>query len=217
MTTKLNLRDPMSALSHYFGALLSAMAFILVISVYKNNPEISILNFASTLIFTISLFLLYMSSGLYHSFQLPKEKLIYWRKLDHSMIYVLIAGSYTPFCLAIANQKAGITLFIIIWVMAIAGITLKLFFFHIPRVIGTSFYILMGWMIVFFIKDLLTLLPTPGLILLLAGGISYTIGGLFYMIKKPNFKFLDFHDIFHIFVLIGSFLQFSCVYYYILL
>lgn len=217
MTTKLKLRDPISALTHYLGALLSVFAIIFIIYTYYTNTGISKINMASSVIFAISMLLLYLSSGLYHSFNLPKDKLIYLRKLDHSMIYVLIAGSYTPFCLAIADQKSGITLFLIIWAMAITGIILKMFFFHIPRAIGTSFYIIMGWMIVFFIKDIIILLPSQGLFLLTAGGISYTIGGIFYMIKKPNLKYLDFHDVFHIFVLIGSGLHFLCIYQYILL
>ncbi|MGB5823459.1 MAG: hemolysin III family protein, partial [Proteocatella sp.] len=104
----------------------------------------------------------------------------------------------------------------LIWSLAIVGIIIKLCFFNAPRLIGTAFYIILGWMVVFFLKDIIEVLPPEGLFLLAAGGISYTIGGILYIIKKPNLKYINFHDIFHIFVLIGTGLQFFAVYFFIL-
>lgn len=212
----IKLRDPVSAISHYIGALLSLVAIFMVIFNQKFNLSLYNLNLISGLIFTSSMFMLYCSSGIYHSLTIPKDKLIFFRKLDHAMIYVLIAGSYTPFCLAIKNQSFGFKLFFLIWGLAMTGIVIKLCFFNIPRFIGTVFYIVLGWMIVFFFKDIIEILPLPGLILLALGGVSYTIGGIFYIVKKPNFKYLNFHDVFHFLVLIGTALQFCTVYLYIL-
>lgn len=212
----IKLRDPVSAISHYIGAGLSLIAIVMVVMNQKLNLSFYNISLISGLIFTTSMFMLYFSSGIYHSLTLPKDKLIFFRKLDHAMIYVLIAGSYTPFCLAIKNQSFGFKLFFLIWGLAMTGIILKLCFFNVPRFIGTVFYIVLGWMIVFFFKDIVEILPTPGLILLALGGVSYTIGGIFYIIKKPNFKFLNFHDVFHFLVLIGTALQFLTVYLYVL-
>lgn len=212
----IKLRDPVSAISHYIGAGLSLIAIVMVVMNQKLNLSLYNISLISGLIFTTSMFMLYFSSGVYHSLTLPKDKLLFFRKLDHAMIYVLIAGSYTPFCLAIKNQNFGFKLFFLIWGLAMTGIVLKLCFFNVPRFIGTIFYIVLGWMIVFFFKDIIEILPTPGLILLALGGVSYTIGGIFYIIKKPNFKFLNFHDVFHFLVLIGTALQFLTVYIYIL-
>lgn len=212
----IKLRDPVSAISHYIGAGLSLIAIVMVVMNQKLNLSLYNVSLISGLIFTTSMFMLYFSSGIYHSLTLPKDKLLFFRKLDHAMIYVLIAGSYTPFCLAIKNQSFGFKLFFLIWGLAMTGIVLKLCFFNVPRFVGTIFYIVLGWMIVFFFKDIIEILPTPGLILLALGGVSYTIGGIFYIIKKPNFRFLNFHDVFHFLVLIGTALQFLTVYLYVL-
>lgn len=212
----IKLRDPVSAISHYIGAGLSLIAIVMVVINQKLNLSLYNISLISGLIFTVSMFMLYFSSGIYHSLRLPKDKLIFFRKLDHAMIYVLIAGSYTPFCLAIKNQNFGFKLFFLIWGLAMTGIVLKLCFFNVPRFVGTIFYIVLGWMIVFFFKDIIEILPPPGLILLALGGVSYTVGGIFYIIKKPNFKFLNFHDVFHFLVLIGTALQFLTVYLYVL-
>lgn len=212
----IKLRDPVSAVSHYLGAVLSIVAMILVIVNQNYFLSIHNINLVTALIFTVSMFMLYSASGIYHSLNVPKDKLVFFRKLDHSMIYVLIAGSYTPFCLAIKNQNFGFKLVFLIWSLAIVGIIVKLCFFNAPRLIGTAFYIVLGWMVVFFLKDIIEVLPPEGLFLLAAGGISYTIGGILYIIKKPNLKYINFHDIFHIFVLIGTGLQFFAVYFFIL-
>jgi len=214
--TNIKFRDPVSAISHYVGAALSIIAMIMVVFNQKENLSIYNINLIAALVFTASMFMLYFTSGLYHTLMLPKEKLVFFRKLDHSMIYILIAGSYTPLCLAIKNIDHGYKILILIWSLAIAGIIIKLCFFNAPRAIGTAFYIILGWMIVFFIKDVVGALELNGIILLTLGGLSYTLGGLIYIVKKPNYKYLNFHDLFHFLVLAGTALQFIMVYLYIL-
>ncbi|MDO4710688.1 MAG: hemolysin III family protein [Peptostreptococcaceae bacterium] len=211
------LRDPLSAISHYIGAGLSVVAIVVVSLSRVFGFEVSILNMVSTLVFTSSMFLLYMASGLYHSVNFTGKKLMIFRKIDHAMIYVLIAGSYTPFLLAMNDRRLGIILLIVIWSLALVGVLLKIFFFNMPRAVGTGMYIALGWLVVFFAKDIAKILPLWALILLAAGGISYSIGGIIYMLKKPSFKKVNFHDIFHFFVLGGTAAQFFSVYFGILL
>ena len=214
--SNIRFRDPVSAISHYAGALLSIVAMSMVIYSQRNDISLYNISLMSSLVFTASMFMLYLASGIYHTLLLPKEKLVFFRKLDHSMIYVLIAGSYTPFCLAINNIDYGYRILILIWSLAVAGIILKLCFFNAPRAIGTAFYIILGWMIVFFAKDVIEVLNPGGMFLLALGGISYTLGGVIFIIKKPNLKYMNFHDLFHFFVLIGTALQFFAVYLYVL-
>lgn len=215
METK--LRDPISAISHYIGAGLSVVAIVLVAIVRVFGYTPSFKNIIAALIFSASMFLLYMASGLYHSFKLPPSKLLKWRKLDHSMIYVLIAGSYTPFLLAMENARLGIILLIVVWTLAVTGVLLKIFLFKLPRMVSTTMYLAMGWLIIFFFRDIKMILPKSALVLLITGGISYSIGGVIYALKKPSFKRITFHDIFHFFVLGGTAAQFCAVYFGILL
>ena len=120
--TNIRFRDPVSAISHYAGALLSIVAMSMVIYSQRNDISLYNISLMSSLVFTASMFMLYLASGIYHTLLLPKEKLVFFRKLDHSMIYVLIAGSYTPFCLAINNIDYGYRILILIWSLAVAGI-----------------------------------------------------------------------------------------------
>ena len=132
--------------------------------------------------------------------------------LDHATIYVLIAGTYTPFTIVTLNGTIGWVIFGISWGLALTGVILKLFFTGKYNLLSTIMYVLMGWVIVFAIKPLVNNLPSEGLIWLFAGGFSYTIGAILYSIKKIKFN----HAIFHIFVLIGSFCHFMSVYFYVL-
>jgi hemolysin III len=132
--------------------------------------------------------------------------------IDHASIYVLIAGTYTPFTLVTLNGTIGWVIFGTSWGLALTGIILKLFFTGKYDLISTIMYVLMGWVIVFAIKPLINNLPLEGLLWLFAGGISYTIGAILYSIKKIKFN----HAIFHMFVLIGSFCHFMSVFFYVL-
>lgn len=211
------LRDPISSITHLLAGGLSVIALILLISKQLVMGNINTMLFVSSIIFGVSMILLYFTSGIYHAISSTKEKAIaVMKKVDHSMIYILIAGSYSPFCLYVLPKKVGIPVFIILWIIAILGITLKVFWINMPRVLSTALYIGMGWVALFVIKDLYLNLVTPAFLLLVLGGVFYTIGGVIYAIKKPNFKNWNFHDIFHIFTMLGSLAHFLLVFLYLI-
>ncbi|MBU1095519.1 MAG: hemolysin III family protein [Bacteroidetes bacterium] len=201
--------EKINIFTHALGFLLSIGVFIPLILRVINFGELWIT--ISFSIFGFSLIFLYGSSTLYHSAK--NIELRYKLKIiDHSSIYVLIAGTYTPFCLVTLNGSTGWIIFCISWGLAIIGIILKLFFTGRFKVISTIAYVLMGWLIVFAISPLINNLSSEGLFWLFAGGLSYTTGAILYSIKKIKFN----HAIFHVFVLAGSFSHFISVYYYVL-
>ncbi len=161
--------------------------------------------------FGASLIILYAASSFYHSAK-KSELRNRLNIIDHASIYVLIAGTYTPFTLVTLKGTIGWVIFGISWGLALTGIILKLFFTGKYNLMSTIMYVLMGWVIVFAIKPLINNLPLAGLLWLVAGGISYTIGAILYGIKKIKFN----HAIFHMFVLMGSFCHFMSVYFYVL-
>lgn len=140
------------------------------------------------------------------------------RRLDHSMIYILIAGTYTPFCLISLKGVMGWTLFGIITGLAISGVIFKLVWFYSPRWLSTSIYILMGWLVVLFIAPISDVIQSEGVVLLMVGGILYTVGGIIYGLKPKwlTFKHMGFHEIFHIFILLGSLAHFLSVFMYVI-
>ena len=159
----------------------------------------------------MTLILLYSASTLYHSVQKPQIKSI-CKVLDHSCIYLLIAGTYTPFLLVTLRGVLGWTMFGVIWFLAVSGVVLKIFFVHRFKIISTIAYVLMGWIIIFAIKPLIDSLPTGGIVWLIAGGLAYTLGVVFYAWKKLPFN----HAIWHLFVLAGSICHFFAVIFYVL-
>jgi len=162
-------------------------------------------------IFGASLIILYAASAFYHSAEKPELR-SRLKIIDHASIYILIAGSYTPFTLVTLDGKIGWIVFGTSWGLALTGIVLKLFFTGKYNLISTIMYVLLGWVIVFAIKPLISNLPLKGLIWLFAGGMSYTIGAVLYSIKKIKYN----HALFHMFVLMGSFCHFMSVFYYVL-
>jgi hemolysin III len=201
--------EKINVFTHALGLLLSVVALVLLVvysSVYGTVWHIT-----SFAIFGASLIILYSASTFYHYSQKPKlrNKL---NILDHSAIYVLIAGTYTPFTLVVLEGWIGWTIFGVSWGLAIIGITLKLFFIGKYDKISTIAYVLMGWVVVFAIKPLIENFPLEGLLWLLAGGVFYTIGAVLYSFQKLNYN----HAIFHIFVLFGSFCHFMAVFFYVL-
>ncbi len=209
-TTLYHIKEErINVISHLIGLILSVFAFILLlIKACRVNQTNYIAGFS---IFGLSLILLYLASTLYHSAKHKETR----RKLnifDHSSIYVLIAGSYTPYTLITLKGKTGWILFSVVWGIALTGVIYKIFFFGRHRdYISTVLYVLMGWLIVFVIKPLYNNLSTPGMIWLILGGVFYTIGALFYMRDKLNYN----HAIFHIFVLLGSFCHFVSIYFFV--
>ena len=212
------IREPINALTHLIGAILSVFALIaMIIKVTTlDNPTIIVLSAIIT--FGISMILLYATSATYHMVISSDKVLKFLQRLDHSMIFVLIAGTYTPFCLIALDGKSGWILFSIITLIAICGIVFKLAWFNCPRILSTSIYIIMGWMAIFVFKPLFIYLSIEGLILLIVGGILYTIGGVIYALKPKclYFKYLGFHEIFHIFIMLGSLCHFLCIYLYVI-
>ena len=213
---KFKLRDPISGLTHLLGAILSIVALILL--VYYSVKHATVWHIVAFSIFGASLILLYTASSLYHLLPLSEKGVTILRKIDHMMIFVLIAGTYTPICLVALRGPWGWSLLSIIWGIAIAGIILKGFWFNIPRWLSTLIYALMGWLAVTVLYPLIKTIPLGGFIWLIVGGLLYTIGAVIYGLKWPNItsKFLGFHEIFHIFVMMGSFSHFMLMFRYIL-
>jgi hemolysin III len=202
------LEEKLNVYSHGLGLLLSIAALVLL--VVKASIDGSPWRIVSFSIFGVSLIVLYTASTFFHNAKTPKLR----KRLnifDHASIYVLIAGSYTPFTLVTLNGTLGWVLFGISWGIALAGVILKLFYTGKYEKASTIAYVLMGWMIVFAIKPLIANLPSEGLFWLVSGGISYTVGAVLYSINKLKFN----HFIFHIFVLFGSFCHFMAVYFYV--
>jgi len=194
--------------SHAFGIFLSIIALVLLI--IKAVQQDNIWMMISFPIFGVSLILLYLASTLYHASKEPQKR-FKLKVFDHAAIYVLIAGSYTPFTLVSLNGETGWLIFSMVWVMAFTGIILKLFFTGKFKIVSTSMYVLMGWLIVFYFQDLTASLHEKGVFYLILGGVLYTIGAILYSIKKIKFN----HAIFHFFVLAGSFCHFLSIYLYV--
>lgn len=211
------LREPINGFTHLAGALLSFVGMLaLVIKTTMTNP--SIVNITAVIVFGISMILLYSASATYHLVVSSDNVIKFLRKLDHSMIFVLIAGSYTPFCLIALKGFHGLTLFSIIYAIAIAGVLFKMLWFECPRWVSTLIYISMGWMALFILSPLCNAISSQGVLCLALGGLFYTIGGVIYATKPKflKFKYLGFHEIFHIFVLLGSLTHFLCVFIYVI-
>lgn len=211
------LREPINSITHFAGAGLSILALIamLVKVIINGGSSVAIL---SVTIFGISLILLYTISATYHGVISTEKVILNLKRLDHSMIFILIAGSYAPFCLLAIGGSFGITMFTIMMSIAVFGIIFKLCWFDCPRWLQTSMYIAMGWSAVFMIKPLSAVLPLTSIFWLVLGGVLYTIGGVIYGAKPKKLKLgsFKFHEIFHIFILLGSLSHFICVFTYVL-
>jgi len=203
------IEEKINIISHAIGFMLSIVALVLLIT--HANLHGDVWHIVSFSIFGASLIILYAASTFYHSAK-KSELRNRLKIIDHASIYVLIAGTYTPFALVTLNGTTGWVIFGTSWGLALTGIILKLFFTGKYNLILTIMYVLMGWVVLFAIKPLINNLPLGGLLWLFVGGISYTIGAILYSIKKIKFN----HAIFHIFVLIGSFCHFMSVFFYVL-
>lgn len=198
-----------NSVTHGIGTLLAIAALVLlIVFAYIYGDVWHIVSFS---IYGSTLVLLYLSSTLYHSAREPRKKYIF-RIIDHSAIYLLIAGTYTPFLLVTLHGTGGWVMFGVIWGLALTGILYKIFFINRHVVISTFFYLVMGWLIVFSIHDLFMNLPPNGIILLAAGGLFYTLGMVFYAAREK----LLMHAIWHLFVLGGSICHFFSILFYVL-
>jgi hemolysin III len=199
-----------NSIIHGLGVALSvcALTMLIVFAAQARNGWA----LASGIVFGISLVLEYTASTLYHSFPQEKVKHVF-KILDHCGIYVLIAGSYTPFTLVTLRAHGGLWLFAVVWGLAIAGISVEAFWAYRPRWLSASVYLGMGWLVTVAIKPLAASLPTAGLALLVAGGLCYTLGTVFYVLKKVRYM----HAVWHVWVLAGSILHFLAVLVYVII
>lgn len=211
-----NAREPINSFTHFLGVIFAFVEAALLLggTIYGGFSATTL---ASVLIFSISMVLLYGASSWYHYSNGTAKVLARLRRLDHSMIYVLIAGSYTPICLKYLPGNTGILFSVSLWLVALVGSILKIYWMSAPRWLSTSIYLIMGWSILF-VWDNLTLLPGGALALLLCEGISYSVGAVFYILKKPNISpSFGFHELFHICILGGTFFHFLAVLFYVVL
>ena len=209
MSTYSPLEEKANIGTHAFGWIMSGIALFLLLQ--RALPSGDILHTIAFAVFGLSIMVLYAASTLYHSATDPVRR-ARLRIFDHAAIYVLIAGTYTPFTLLVLPSPIGTILLAAVWLMAVAGIIIKLFFTVRFKLFSTLMYVSMGWLIVFAFNPLLESMEPHGLQWLLAGGIAYTVGAVLYSIKKLPFN----HAIFHVFVLAGTFCHFIAVYQYCL-
>lgn len=200
----IKLKEPVSALTHLVGAILSIPVTIFLI--YYAIKYATPWHVASFIVFGIALTLLYTASTVYHSVSVSQKVSDILRRIDHMMIFILIAGTYTPICLVALRGAWGFSLFGVVWTIAILGIMIKIFWFKAPRKLSTSLYVIMGWLVITAFYPLLKAVPPSGVLLLTLGGLSYTVGAIIYAFKLPifNSKLFGFHEVFHIFVIAGS-------------
>lgn len=209
-------RDPISCVTHLIGAGVSLVATVLILlrALLGGTPWPVMVG---AILFGASLVALYLSSGVYHYANRPPQALVGLRKLDHAMIYVLIAGSYSPFILGCLEGRQQLFFLVLIWAIAAVGIGVKLFWLGAPRWLSTCFYIGMGWVGVLFLPSLIPALGRLGMTLLVTGGVLYTVGGVIYIVKWPNLPGgWGFHELFHLFVIGGSLCHFFTVFYFLL-
>ena len=217
-TVKEHIKDPGSAITHFIGMLMAIFAAVPLLIKAAHEPErIYILSIS---VYALSLILLYAASTTYHSFNPSKRVSTILKKIDHMMISVLIAGSYTPICLLVLGGKTGVILLSIVWGIAIIGILIKAFWVYCPKWVSSVLYIGMGWTCVLAFTQILNSMSAAAFGWLLAGGIIYTVGGIIYALKLPIFnnrhKYFGSHEIFHLFVMGGSFCHFIVMYAFVL-
>lgn len=215
---KLHIKEPGSAITHFIGMLMAIFAAVpLLIKAAHEPSRIYIISLA---IYAASLILLYAASTTYHTFDISAKVNTVLKKIDHMMISVLIAGSYTPVCLIVLKGKTGIILLSIVWAIAIAGILIKAFWVYCPKWVSSVLYIGMGWTCVLAFTQILNNMSPAAFGWLLAGGIIYTVGGVIYALKLPLFnnkhKNFGSHEIFHLFVMGGSACHFIVMYAFLL-
>lgn len=213
----ITIREPGSAITHLIAMILAGIAatpLLIKASMSANSGSL-----AAMTIFILSMVLLYGASTLYHSVNVGGRLLRAFRKLDHMMIFVLIAGSYTPVCLIVLGGQLGYALLAVVWGIALAGMTVKACWITCPKWFSSVIYIAMGWVCIFVFGRLLHTLPLAAFLWLLAGGVIYTIGGVVYALKLPIFNakhdHFGSHEVFHLFVMAGSICHFIFMYCYV--
>lgn len=197
------IKDPVSCLTHLGGAVASVFITIAMLRLAAPYGPLYIFSYG---VFGLSLIMLYSASSIYHMLKLDEKKTRMLRRIDHTMIFYLIAGTYTPICLIPLRGAWGYSILGTVWGLALAGTFMKIFWLRAPRSLSTAIYVIMGWIVVVAFYPLLQSVSLLTFFLLLTGGLCYTAGAVIYAIKRPklNIPGLGFHEIFHIFVLAGS-------------
>lgn len=211
MTEK--FRDPVSGLMHLGAAVLAAVGLAILLILGRDDPQKEL----SLLIYGLSLVGMLSASATYHLAKTNPRVQLFLRKMDHTAIYLLIAGTYTPICLYFFTGLLRWGLLGTIWAMALAGILVKLFIIKAPRWVTAGIYLLMGWLAVIGVREMFATMPTGALLWLLAGGLFYSIGAIIYVTKKMDFfpGVFGFHEVWHIFVVLGCLSHFILIANYI--
>lgn len=214
---QITIREPGSAITHFIAMMLAVFASTpLLIKTAVSDSSVA---FTAMVIFMLSMISLYGASALYHSVVVKERMLRIFRKIDHMMIFVLIAGSYTPVCLIVLDKDSGYMLFGIVWTIAVVGMVIKAVWITCPKWFSSILYIAMGWVCLGVFGPLWHTLPHSAFLWLLAGGVIYTAGGIIYALKLPVFnsrhRYFGSHEIFHLFVMGGSICHFIFMYLYV--
>jgi hemolysin III len=207
-----SIKDPISALTHFIGFIFSIILTPILLSkagIRYSDPIIM----TGLSIYCLSSIILYGASTAYHTFLLPKDKTGILKRIDHISVFFLIAGTYTPICLILLKDM---TLLVAIWIMAFAGTIMKLFWIYCPKYVSSIVYISMGWLALFRMKEIYIALKGPGFFWILLGGLLYTIGGIIYALKISISERWTQHEVFHVFVLLGSLCFYILIFFYLI-
>jgi len=208
-------RDPVSGLTHLGAAFIALIGLIVLLYVGRSNT----VKLVSLLIYGLSLIIMFSTSATYHLVKARQSVTLWLRKLDHSAIYLFIAGTYTPICLHYFSGFYRWGLLAIIWGIAGVGIVVKMFVINVPRWVNAGIYLLMGWLCLIAIKPMLTTMPTGALVWLVVGGLFFTLGAVIYTTKVFDFfpGVFGFHEVWHIFVILGCLSHFIVMLAYVAL
>ena len=213
----ITIREPGSALTHFIAMLLALCAAVPLL--VRAAVHSGVKSLTAMTVFMISMVLLYAASTIYHSVNCSGRVLRIFRKMDHMMIFILIAGTYTPVCLLTLPKPSGLMLLAAVWGIALVGIFIKGFWITCPKWFSSVLYIAMGWSCLSVLGQLFSLLPLHALLWLLAGGLIYTAGGIIYALRLPLFDarhpMFGLHEIFHLFVMAGSLCHFVFMFCYL--
>lgn len=210
-------KDPVSALTHFVSFIIAIIAspILLMKGAYDGLGMVELLSLS---VFALSTIFLYGASSCYHGFNIGEKKNKVLRKIDHAMIGILVAGTYTPLCVISLRQVGGIRMMVFVWVLALSALVMKLFWINCPKWVSSVIYLLMGWACAPSLGNIYHTLPSGGFRLLLLGGITYTIGALIYAMKIPALeknKNFRSHELFHLFIMGGTLFHYGMIYLYI--
>lgn len=215
MPVMFKAKDPISSLTHFI-AMVGAIIATPILFIKAARFELETASLISLMVFMLSMIFLYGASASFHGFNLSERGNVILRKLDHAMISILIAGSYTPICIMGLQRQAALKMLIAVWAAALISLIFKLFWITCPKYMSSVIYIAMGWMCVMILPQLIKNIPLFSFVMLFVGGVFYSLGGVIYSLKfelhKGFMKNFSSHDVFHIFVMLGSLCQFISVY-----